>query len=88
MYEPLGFDHFWYSSYGVKIYNKVLKRTGERTYRIQTFSGVCQFGEMGEIDLDQIDSMTDVHIMTVDDFEMAGPQNWPDGVVMDRLDSV
>jgi hypothetical protein len=48
------------------------------TCRVLAFSTAAPFGERGETDLAAIDSITDIHFMTADDFEKARRLNWPD----------
>jgi len=77
-YEPFDFEYFWYASSGLAIYTQILKRTGKQTCWVQVYSGAAPFGEKGEIDIHQIDRMTDIHTMTAEEFEKARSLNWPD----------
>jgi hypothetical protein len=76
-YEPFDFEHFWYVVSGMAIYTQILKRTGKHTCWVQAYSGAAPFGEKGEIDIHQIDKMTDIHAMTAEEFETARSLTWP-----------
>jgi hypothetical protein len=77
-YVPFDFEYFWYSSSGITVYTQIKKRTGMHRCWILAYSGAAPFGEQGEIDISQIDRMTDIHIMTAEEFEEARSLNWPD----------
>ena len=77
-YAPFDFEYFWYALSGISIYTQIIERTGMRTCWVLAYSGAAPFGEKGEIDIGQIDRITDIHIMTADDFEKARHLNWPD----------
>ncbi|HEV2491961.1 MAG TPA: hypothetical protein VG204_02695 [Terriglobia bacterium] len=77
-YEPFDFEYFRYTWSGISIYTQILNRTGMHTCWVAAYSSACPPGEQGEIDLDQIDRTTDIHIMEADDFEKARSLNWPD----------
>jgi hypothetical protein len=75
--EPFDPEYFWYSFSGISIYVQIVKRTGIHTCWVLAYSGAAPFGEPREIDIGQIDRMTDIHIMTGDDFDKASRLNWP-----------
>ncbi|MGA3168744.1 MAG: hypothetical protein ABSF14_21800 [Terriglobia bacterium] len=77
-YEPFDSEYMHYSLEGISIYAQIIERTGMNTCRVLAYSTAAPFGERGEADLAAIDSITDIHFMTADDFEKARRLNWPD----------
>ena len=77
-YEPFNYEYVHYSIEGISIDAQILKPTGRHTCWVLAYSSAAPFGKQGEVDIAQIDRMTDIHIMTADDFEKARHLKWPD----------
>jgi hypothetical protein len=72
-YAPFDFQYFTYSIDGMRVYAKVVARTGLFTCDIVAYSGAAPSGERGKVDTDIIEE-----ILSRAEFEAARQQKWPD----------
>lgn len=77
-YAPFDSEYMHYTLGGISIYAQITEKTGMNTCQVLAYSTAAPFGERGETDLAAIDSITDIHFITADDFEKARRLNWPD----------